>query len=139
MTLTNLGAILNFAEALEGQDREAFLALADNPNCSENKSIFEKFAKECQKNIKTIQRTRRENVTEMILEPIQNFSRQPYEITFEGCGVMERGEAIKACRTLTQRAEKFYTTAAEKFKAQPEVGRALKRIGKKRCGQLDRL
>jgi hypothetical protein len=139
MPLTNFGAILNFAEALESQDRETFLALANSPNCMENKSLFEKFAMECAKNVKTIQRTRRENVTEMILEPIKDFNRQPYELVCEGCDTMKKEEALKTCKELSRRAEAFYTTGAEKLKAQPEVARALKRIGKKRRGQLEKL
>ncbi len=139
MPLTNFGAILNFAEALERRDREDFRSFSDNPDCSANKTLFEQFAKECEKNIKTIQRIRRENVTEMILEPIRDFSRRPYSAKCECCESMGINDALSSCKSISEKAEDFYTKAAEKLKAQPEVARALKRIGKKRKSQLNHL
>ena len=69
MPLENFGSILNFAEELELQDLGFYKAVAQNPACAEHKQMFEEFAADTDKNIKSVQRTRRENVTEMILEP----------------------------------------------------------------------
>jgi len=111
MPLENFGSILNFAEQIESEDRAFYEILANNPACAEQKSVYEGFATDAQKNIKNIQRTRRENVTEMILEPVKDFVRAPF----------------------------YYTEAAEKIKAQPEVARALKTVGKKRKAHIDKL
>ena len=78
MPLENFGSILNFAEELESQDRQYYEAVAGNPACSDHKQMFEQFAANAKKNVATVQRTRRENVTEMILEPIKGFVRAPY-------------------------------------------------------------
>jgi rubrerythrin len=52
---------------------------------------------------------------------------------------MSATEALETARRLEDRAERYYTEAAEKIKAQPEVARALKLIGKKRKAHSDRL
>ena len=78
MPLENFGSILNFAEELELQDLGFYKTLVDNPACADHKPMFEAFAAAIDKNVKTVQRTRRENVTEMILEPINDFIRAPF-------------------------------------------------------------
>ena len=139
MPLENFGSILNFAEELEQQDNEFFTAAAGNPACVEYKDVFEQFAADAAKNTKTIQRTRRENVTEMILEPIKDFVRAPFCEECAGAGSMSAEEALAAARRLEERAVNYYTQAAEKIKALPEVSRALKTMGKKHKAHREKL
>ena len=139
MPLENFGSILNFAEELERQDETFYAAAANNPACAEQKALFEQFAADAKKNIKTIQRTRRENVTEMILEPIKDFVRAPFCEQCEGAATMNASEALEAAGTLEERAERYYTEAAVKIKALPEVARALKTVGKKHTAHLRKL
>ena len=101
--------------------------------------IFEEFAAAIDKNVKTVQRTRRENVTEMIQEPIKDFIRAPFCEECEGAGSLSASEAVDAARRLEDRAVRYYTEAAVKIKAQPEVARALKTVGKKHIAHLNRL
>jgi rubrerythrin len=139
MPLENFGSILNFAEELELQDMGFYKTVAENPACAEHKRLFTELADDVDKNVKAVQRTRRENVTEMILEPIKDFLRAPF---CEECGaasLMTADEALKMARRLEDRAVRYYTQAAAKIKAQPEVARALKAIGKKHTAHLARL
>ncbi len=139
MPLENFGSILNFAEELEQQDEAFFSAAAGNPACAEQKALFEQFAADAAKNIKNIQRTRRENVTEMILEPIKDFVRAPFCEECEGAATMSASEVLEAAKILEDRAERYYTEAAVKIKALPEVARALKTVGKKHTAHLRKL
>ena len=139
MPLENFGSILNFAEELEKQDQEFFSAVAGNPACGEYKEIFEQFATDAGKNLKVVQRTRRENVTEMILEPIRDFIRAPYCEECTAAGSMSAEDALATAKRLTDRAERYYTEAAAKIKAQPEVSRALKALGKKHKAHREKL
>jgi len=139
MPLENFGSILNFAEELENQDCAFYAAAANNPTCAECKDLFEQFAAEAKKNIKTIQRTRRENVTEMILEPIKDFTRAPFCEECEGAATLAAAEVLDSAKKLEKRAERYYTEAAVKIKALPEVARALKIIAKKRSAHLSKL
>lgn len=139
MSLENFGSILNFAEELESQDHAFYGIVAANPSCAEYKTLFEEFAKDAGKNTKTAQRTRRENVTEMILEPIKDFAREPFCEECQGADALDAAGALEAAKRLESRAERYYTAAAAKMKALPEVARALKLLGKKRKAHLDKL
>ena len=139
MPLENFGSILNFAEELESQDQTFYATVAANPACSEYKEMFDQFAADAKKNITHVQRTRRENVTEMILEPIRDFSRAPFCQACEGADTMAAADVLETARRLEERAERYYLQAAEKIKALPEVGRALKTLAKKRQAHLTRL
>jgi len=139
MPLENFGSILNFAEELESQDQEFYEALAGNPACGDHKQLFEQFAADAQKNVKTVQRTRRENVTEMILEPIKDFVRAPFCEECQAASSMSLEDALATAKRLEDRAIRYYTDAAAKIKALPEVARALKLVGKKHNAHLERL
>jgi len=139
MPLENFGSILNFAEELESQDQEFYEALVGNPACRDHKQMLEQFAANAQKNVKTAQRTRRENVTEMILEPIKDFVRAPYCEVCQAAPDMTLEDALAAAKRLEDRAVRYYTEAAAKMKALPEVARALKLIGKKHNANHDSL
>jgi len=139
MPLENFGSILNFAEELELQDEAFYTTAANNPACAEYKTLFEQFAADAKKNIKTIQRTRRENVTEMILEPIKDFIRAPFCEACEGTAAREASEVLNSAKTLEERVQRYCTEAALKIKALPEVSRALKALGKKHTAHLKKL
>jgi rubrerythrin len=139
MPLENFGSILNFAEELELQDLGFYKTLVDNPACADHKVVLEAFAAATDKNVKSVQRTRRENVTEMILEPIKDFIRAPFCEECAGADQMDAAEALDAARRLEKRAVRYYTEAAAKIKAQPEVARALKILGKKHAAHLAKL
>ena len=139
MPLENFGSILNFAEELESQDQEFYEAVAGNPACSEHKQMFEQFAADEKKNVKTVQRTRRENVTEMILEPIKGFVRAPFCEVCQAAPDMTVQDALATANRLEDRAVRYYTEAAAKIKALPEVARALKLLGKKHKAHCDSL
>jgi rubrerythrin len=139
MPLENFGSILNFAEELELQDLGFYKTVAENPACAEHRRLLAEFAADIDKNVKAVQRSRRENVTEMILEPIRDFMRAPF---CEECGaaaLMTADEALNTARRLEDRAVRYYTEAATKIKAQPEVARALQTIGKKHAAHLAKL
>ncbi len=78
MPLENFGSILTFAAQLEELDSAFYSAAATNPNCAQHKDLFAELAGNEKKNEKSVLRVRRENVTEMILEPITNFTRDPF-------------------------------------------------------------
>jgi len=130
MPLQNFGSILNFAEELERLDQRFYEAALTNPACGACAQLFADLAAEAGKNVKTVQRIRRENVTEMILEPVQDFTRASF---CEGCAeaaVLPAAEVLKAAQRLEARAERYYIEAAGKLQALSEVSRALRTLGK---------
>jgi hypothetical protein len=139
MPLNNFGSICNFAEAMENLIMTFYESAAANPACAEAADRYRQYAKDSRKHIQTLQRTRRENVTEMILEPIQDFYRAPYKLEYADPADRTSEEVHVDARRLEETAEAFYQTAMGKIRALPEVARALKTIGKKHtahCRQL---
>jgi rubrerythrin len=67
----------------------------------------------------------------MILEPIKDFVRAPYCEECQSASSMSLEDALATAKRLEDRALRYYTEAAAKIKALPEVARALKLIGKK--------
>jgi rubrerythrin len=139
MSLQNFGSILNFAAELESADQAFYLAAAANPACAEFKGMFEEFAADEKKNEKTILRVRRENVTEMILEPIYDFTKEPFVTDREGAETMSLEQVLSRALEIEDKARRFYTQAAEKINALPEVSRALARTAKRREAHKKRL
>lgn len=141
MPLTNFGSILNFAETLEQEDQALYTRLAEHEACAGLKNLLEQFGRDLEKNVQAVQRTRRENVTEMILEPIKDFTRAPYQdvVTEDELENLDAAGALLLVKRREHNAERYYTEAALKIKALPEVSRALKTIGKKRTAHLKQL
>ena len=139
MDLQNFGGILSFAAELEAQDVAFYRAAADNPACEKYKALLEEFATDEKKNEKNMLRARRENVTEMILEPIQDFTSEPFITNRESAHEMNAEAVLAKATELEEKAEQFYLQAAEKIKALPEVSRALERNAKRRSAHRQRL
>ncbi len=139
MPLTSFGSILTFAEEFETQDMGFYSDAVNNPECAGFKSLVEPFIKECKKLIVIIQRTRRENVTEMILEPIQDFVRAPFLIKEKDAQGMSEAEILETIKTIEQRSVDYYTTSSKKMKSLPEVATALKLLAKKHTARLKKV
>jgi len=139
MPLTNFGAVLNFAEAIEREDMEFYGHVVQHPHVGPRADLFTSLAGEGKKHVALVQRTRRENVTEMILEPIQGLSRDSYQIVLGDLARMDGQAILEAAFALENRAIRYYNSAAEKIRALPEVARALKTLAKKRTQRLARL
>ena len=75
----------------------------------------------------------------MILEPIREFTREPYCEECEQAGSMSAENALATANRLVDRAERYYTEASVKIKALPEVARALKTISKKHKAHREKL
>lgn len=139
MPLTNFGAILNFAEKVEQEDMEFYRVASSTDAGAPYRLLLDMFARDGNKLISLIQRTRRENVTEMILEPIRDFVRDSYQLRVENAATLDSTAILTAAAALENRAIRYYGDAAEKMRALPEVSRALKTLAKKRSQRLGQI
>jgi rubrerythrin len=78
MELGTFGAIMKFALETENDVTSFYESVEDLAQSEELASLFNNLAKRGQKRAKTIERIRRENVTEMILEPITGLDSDIY-------------------------------------------------------------
>ena len=139
MELSNFGSIMGFAAELEGADKEFYEAAAASPACAAYKDLMEAFAKDEKKNEKNMLRARREHVTEMVLEPITDFTSEPYETDREFTLDMDLAQIMARALEIEEKAQSFYTQAAEKTKGLAEISRVLAKTGKKRAAHKARL
>ncbi len=110
MNLATLGAVLKFALKLETEARDFY---ENNANFTSFKSLLIQY----EKRIKKLKRIRRENTTEMILEPIENFVSEPYEITI----LIEDNKTENTGKIIEKTLERFYSDSAEKVSFLSEV------------------
>ena len=139
MELKNFGSIMGFAAELEAADKAFYEAAAANPACTAYKDLLEAFAKDEKKNEKNMLRARRENVTEMVLEPIPDFSSEPFDSNREVTHDMGLEQIMARALELEEKAQSFYNQAAEKTKGLAEISRVLAKTGKKRAAHKARL
>lgn len=141
MALNTFGAIMGFA-AQVAEDalkvyREA-LSEVKNPALREK---LDALASEEEKNCTLMERMRRENVTEMILEPVEGLERESYALEAVLANGAGDADFLEAALMLEERAERFSREAAAKVPI-PEVARAFRKVAKKKeanCAALKSL
>lgn len=138
MPLRNFGSILTFAAELEKADSTFYAEAAENPEFSRFRDMLEGFAKQADRNLKLLLRARQENVTEMILENIENFTREPFTSSHEDMTRLNADEVLAKIRELEEKASLFYAEASERLKALPEVSRTLRSVEKRHRIQLEK-
>ena len=139
MELKNFGSIIGFAAELEGADQAFYEAAATNRACAQIKDLLEAFAKDERKNEKNMLRARREHVTEMVLEPITDFTSEPFVSDRQVTPEMNLEQILARALELEERAQRFYHQASEKTKGLAEISRVLAKTGEKRAAHRARL
>ena len=139
MELKNFGSIMGFAAELEAADKVFYETAATNPACAQFKDLLEAFAKDEKKNEKHMLRARREHVTEMVLEPITDFTSEPFESDREVTPDMNLEEILARALELEEKAHRFYNQASEKTRGLAEISRVLAKTGQKRAAHKARL
>ncbi len=137
MRLEGFGGILSQAAKWEKEDQLFFENSAKQS--AKHQDLFAGFANDCKKNEQAVLRARRENVTEMILEAVENFDTDDYQVEPGDPAEMTEAQRLESAGRLTDRAVRFYLDAAEKIKAQKEPARTLTQLAKKRSTHRKKL
>jgi hypothetical protein len=93
---------------------------------------------EAEKNYSLMEKTRRENVTEMILEPIAGLHQGDYEIEAEGMDQTKDVDLLKMVLTYEERERRFFSEVSDKVPL-PEVGRIFRKVAQKKERSLAKL
>lgn len=133
MDLATFGAIMSYAIEFE----EHFVRFYNDAAKGNLEDVFKEFARSSSKRAKRMERTRREGVTEMILESIIGLDSDDYQAEFS----MASDDAllIDQVITLEEIATRFYQDASEKIPIR-EVARIFMRMAgenKKRKARLE--
>jgi hypothetical protein len=137
MSLKNFGNVLDFAIAME-QDDTAFLEkLEGEVQSAEEREAIANCIRENSKAIKKLLRERQENVTEMILEPIQGLEKNQYELPEQENAGGHEG-AIAQLLKREHRAQRFYEDAARCIQPVSEVATTFQRLGRQHKRRQER-
>ncbi len=85
-----------------------------------------------------MERTRRENVAEMILEPITGFCSEDYPCDTNVPADADNAALVRQALQLEKTAVQYYTTASQKVTV-PEVARILSKMAGQHSEQLEAL
>jgi len=113
--LTTFGAVVKFALDIEAEVSsfyESAIGVTTDPHL---RNLFEALLNRGQKRIKTLLRIRRENVTEMILEPIAGLDSDAYKLVTAIPEGADDGVVREIATALETRAHEFYIHAAAKI------------------------
>ncbi len=138
MAFTTFGAIMGFAAEMVAQTEAIYGTLSEKAEEPELKKILEALLKEAKKNHPLMEKMRRENVTEMILEPIPELPWEDYKIHPSVQEQTRDEDILKLSLTLEERERKFFQEASSKVPL-PEVARRLQKIAQKKEENLARL
>lgn len=138
MSLTTFGAIMGFAAEITRQAGETHKNLVQRAKDLTLREIFQALSAEGGKNHSLMEKTRRENVTEMILEPITGLRQEDYDVDLIVVDQMEDADLLRAALVLEEREKKFFSDVSMKVSL-PEVARIFRKMAQKKEENLERL
>jgi len=139
LELGTFGVILKFAMEIE-QEVITFYGSA-NGEVKDQKLLdqFQDLQKRGQKRIKTLERIRRENVTEMILEPIIGLDSENYKLSTERSSRAEEKDLQELAVSIEKTLQEFYTHAAAKLDFLIEVAYSFELLAEANENAIERL
>ena len=138
MALSTFGAIMGFAAEMVGKAGETYEVLCEKARDPVLKASLKELAGEAAKNHSLMEKTRRENVTEMILEPITGLEQDDYGVDLKGPSQADDKDLLKIALLLEERSKRFFQDASSKVPL-PEVARIFRKVGQKKEENLTKL
>jgi len=138
MALSTFGAIMGFAAEITGQTAEIYRTLGQKAKDLGLREVLQTLSVEGEKSRSLMEKTRRENVTEMILEPITGLHQEGYEIDLKVTDQMGDADLLKAALAIEEREKKFFSDVSSKVPL-PEVARIFRKMAQKKQENLEKL
>ena len=138
MALTTFGAIMGFAAGMVRRGQEVYQAAVQSAKDPALRDALQELLTEEGKNHSLMEMTRREHVTEMILEPITGLRQEDYEVEVD---VPEQGgdaELLKIALSREEKERKFFSDCSAKIPL-PEVARIFSKVVRKKESNLTKL
>jgi rubrerythrin len=138
MALSTFGAIMGFAAAMVQQTETFYKTMIQTAKDPILREALKVLLEEEGKNYSVMERTRRENVTEMILEPIAGLDQGGYEIEMKRLDQTMDADLLKMALILEERERRFFSEVSDKIPL-PEVGRIFRKMAQKKERSLAKL
>lgn len=139
MELGTTGAILSFAlerESEIGAFYDKYTAQIEGSNLKES---FENIQRAQKKRERLLTRFRRENVTEMILEPIHDFESDAYELDLTNADTATDDSLQRVAIMIEESSHSFFLKASEKTTFLPEVSEEFRNLSNKAANNIELL
>jgi rubrerythrin len=138
MALSTFGAIMNFALEKVGYSVNIYKSMVQKAKDSVLKETLQLLLDEEIRNDTLMEQTRRENVTEMILEPITGLEQEDYEITVDLPKQAKDIDLLKVALVLEEKERNFFSDSSAKIPL-PEVARTFRKVAQKKEKTLAKL
>ena len=135
MQLGTFGAILKYAIVIEGSSSLFYEELTKKAPEDKKKALRE-FVEASKKNKQTLEKTRRMEMQEMILEAIAGIDTVNYETKLDATSFKE---GISCALEGEKKFSTFYADSSRKLGFLPNAGRTMEKIGKEREGRIDKI
>jgi rubrerythrin len=139
MELGTVGAVLAFAIKLEGRSAEFYEEAASLVQDSPVREDFLSLGEAKRKRKKRLERSRREYVNEMLLEPIEGLTGSDYLIETELTSDMDSVAVLRLAKAAEEHNRRLYVDAAEKISHLPQLARVFRKLGQDSSGHILRL
>jgi hypothetical protein len=121
MELGTFGAVLGYALDIEQRSSAFFEETVDRVAGQDVRAVFEAIMLKGQRRIRNLMRVRRENVTEMILEPISDLNSDNYPLKTGASPDADDAALIGIAAALQDTLKEFFVDAAAKISFLPEA------------------
>ena len=138
MALSTFGAIMGFAAEMIQQTETIYKTIVQKAKDPALKEVLQALLGEEGKNHSLMEKTRRENVTEIILEPVAGLHQGDYEIEMKVMDQPQDVDLLKMALTLEEREQRFFSDVSDKVPF-PEVARIFRRLAQKKEKSLAKL
>lgn len=138
MELGTLGAVLRFAIELESRSAEFYQKAASLAKHSLAEGVFLALAEVKRKRKELLERSRRENINEMLLEPISGLKGSNYLVETELSSQMGYYDALRLAIELEEKSRRFYVDAAGRVNLL-EVTRVFEKLAEENANHKLRL
>ncbi len=138
MQLGTFGAVMGFASQLVSRSAEFYEAAADLARAPQLKEALSFLGERARKDSITMEQSRRENVTEMILEPITGLHQEEYDVAVAKVTPGADAEILRTALALEERGQRFFRDSSVKLPL-PEVARVFRKVAQRKEENLARL
>ena len=139
MELGTTGAILSFALERKSEIEAFYRKYISQVEESGLKEVFESIQRAQKKRERLLTRFRRENVTEMILEPIHGFESDSYALSSVSETVADDSSLQQVAIRIEESSHSFFLKASKKTTFLPEVSDKFKELSEKAASNIELL
>jgi hypothetical protein len=137
--LGTFGAVMRFALELEHASEEFYMGLHGSAPDSTLKPVLEKILARCPIRVSTLERIRRENVTEMILEPIRGIDSDSFPTAITLPSSADSNDLRSAAKSWEAKRKSFFESASHKIEFLLEAADAFERLADENEENLNKL